>query len=256
MTIIDFTFVGLVALSACIGLIRGFTKEVLSLLSWIGAVTATLMFWPLAQHVARQYIQHPMLADGATILALFILFLVLFSLISYFLSNLVRQSVLGGIDRSLGMLFGVLRGALVICLMEMFVSCFVTRLQHPDILKTSRFSPVIYRGSDALFSFLPYNLKMFVKRQQLKYAEGIIDPAKVAQSITIQALPHVIQSVEEMAKLSPKALEKEDENMQYSKKQRQDVERLLTPENEVSAPASPPELQPSIDVQATAPLPR
>lgn len=237
MTIIDYSVFAVILLSALMGLVRGFTREVLSLISWAGAVTSTLMFWPLVQHVARQYIDHPMLADGATILVLFVLFLVLFSLISYFLSNLVRQSMLGGVDRSLGTLFGVFRGMAVICLIELFISCFVARAQHPDILSQSKFAGHIYKGSDLLFNILPQTLQDFIRQQQAKYAEGGISPTKLGSQAAVDALMSQAQvSVNEMAALKPKATtpspEQAEENPNYSKKQRQDMDRLLLQEGE------------------------
>jgi membrane protein required for colicin V production len=232
MNVIDYSVFGVVLLSALMGLVRGFTREILSLISWTGAIVSTLMFWPLVQHIARQFIEHPMLADGATILALFILFLILFSLISYFLSNIVRNSALGGIDRSLGSLFGVFRGMALICLIELFLSCFVSRVNQPDILKDSKFSEHIYKGSDVIFTILPDSLQHFIRQQQAKYADSANSPSKTFKEATAAAIiEHAQDTVDEMASLKPKT-QKGDPNSpenkaNYSKKQRQDMERLL-----------------------------
>lgn len=250
MNVVDISVVGLVFVSILMGLIRGFTKEFLSLISWIGAITSTLMFWPLVQHVSRQYISHPMLADGATILVLFVLFLILFSLISYFLANLVRHSVLGGVDRSLGTLFGVFRGVTVICLIELFISCFVARANHPDIIKASRFINQIYKGSDLLFTLLPSNLQVFIKTQQAKYSD-VSGNESVAQAQAAAAKAIVGQTVEaavaDIAQLKPKVAPQEEQT-QYSKKQRQDMERLLIQDEEPPTPVQntpPGEVPPS-----------
>ena len=72
----DLIFVGVLILSACMGVVRGITKEILSLLSWVGAVTMAYILFPVTQHFARTQITNPMLADGVTIFAIFIIFLV------------------------------------------------------------------------------------------------------------------------------------------------------------------------------------
>ena len=68
----DLIFLGVLVLSACMGVVRGITKEILSLLSWVGAVTMAYILFPVTQHFARTQITNPMLADGVTIFAIFI----------------------------------------------------------------------------------------------------------------------------------------------------------------------------------------
>jgi len=248
----DAAVIIVVLISAGIGLIRGFTKEILSVVSWLGAGMGTFIALPLAQHLARQHIANPMIADIATAVVVFILFLIIFSLISHFLSGLVRQSALGGIDRSLGFGFGVLRGIVFLCLLEIAMGCFVARSHQPSSIKDSRFSSLIYQGSDFLFQISPPSLCGFITQQQQRRVSeagsegtsvvnemvGVVVQDQLQKHLqpespvplSKEALQQEAQrAAETLSKLKPKAAEQQN-SATYSKKQRQDMERLLSQE--------------------------
>lgn len=250
MSGVDIGVIVIVLISAGIGLVRGLTREVLSVVSWLGAAVATLIALPLAQNIARQHISNPMMADVATAVVVFILFLIIFSLISHFLSGLIRQSALGGIDRSLGFGFGIVRGIIFLCLIEITMSCFVARSSQPASVKESRFASPIYQGSDLLFQIFPSSLQNFItlqhqRRSNEANATSPLPTGEIVGSLLQTQLEQHLQHVaplnkeekkietqraaEDLAQLKPKAPEPQDAN-RYSKKQRQDMERLLAQE--------------------------
>lgn len=226
MTMVDGCAVGIVLISTIIGCVRGLTREILALCAWSGAIASTWMFWPLARHLFEGWISNPMLAGGATIIALFILFLVLFSLISYFLANLIRHSWMGGVDRSLGSLFGVVRGAAIVCALELILSTFMIRAHHPELLKNAHCAPLVYQGSDLLYSLLPNSVHQSLAEQRAKLQPVIQNNTTVsAVSVASGALQTGVSNIEQMARLEPKRMLVQEG---YSKKQRQDMERFLS----------------------------
>jgi len=111
---LDLAFIGVIALSVLIGVIRGFVREVISVLVWVAA------FWMGARYSAQvgEYLS-PWLASSmlrlvAGFAALFILTLLVGALISYVARLLVGRTGLTGTDRLLGVLFGTLRGLLLV----------------------------------------------------------------------------------------------------------------------------------------------
>ena len=176
MNVVDIGILVVMFLSALMGVMRGLTREVLGLISWTAAGFAAFFSLPLAQSLARHYIPNPMLADIVCAGVLFIVFLILFSFISQFFTGLVRQSKLGGIDRSLGFGYGLLRGFILICLVEIMMGIFVSRTEYPKLIQESHLSSTLYRGSDSLFNFLPSSLQNLVKQQQKKYGEPVAKP--------------------------------------------------------------------------------
>ena len=169
MTLLDIVVITLPLLSALMGLVRGLTREVLGLVSWIGGASLTLVCMPFVQVIARRYIQSAMMADIAAAIGLFLIFLILFSMISHVLSGVIKQSMLGGIDRSLGFLFGIGRGVVILCILETLISCFVPRQKHPVDMQTNRFAPLIYKGSDIIVNLLPKQAYQFINEQQQKH---------------------------------------------------------------------------------------
>jgi membrane protein required for colicin V production len=164
----DLIFLGVLGLSAVTGLIRGVTKEILSLVSWLGAVAMAYMLFPLTQHLARSQITNPMLADGVTIFGIFIIFLVVLTLVSHFLTSRVRQSSLSGVDRSLGVAYGLLRGCALLFVVELLTSCLWLRPDHPEMIRQSRFSGFMYKGSDTVYVLLPEQAQSWIRSLQEK----------------------------------------------------------------------------------------
>ncbi len=169
MTLLDIVVITVPLLSALMGLVRGLTREVLGLVSWIGGASLTLVCMPFVQVIARRYIQSAMMADIAAAIGVFLIFLILFSIISHVLSGVIKQSMLGGIDRALGFLFGIGRGVVVLCILETLISCFVPRQKHPMDMQTNRFAPLIYKGSDIIVNLLPKQAYQFINEQQQKH---------------------------------------------------------------------------------------
>ena len=114
MNWVDLTILGVVGISAIISLVRGFVREALSLVSWIAAFFVSSSFYTYVAPALQDHIQDPLLRNGAAILLLFVLTLVVGSLVNFLFSQLVEKTGLTGTDRVLGMVFGALRGVLVV----------------------------------------------------------------------------------------------------------------------------------------------
>lgn len=117
MSWIDFVIVGVVFVSCFISLIRGFVREALSLASW---VISFLLAWNLHSSFASFFqtsIDTSNLRLIVAFFTLFILSLVMFTVVNYFASKMVQRTGLTGVDRVIGVIFGFLRGVLLITAM-------------------------------------------------------------------------------------------------------------------------------------------
>ncbi len=113
MGMIDIGIVVLVFLSALIGIFRGLVREVLSLVAWVAAFYIAFRFHgELAVHLSS--IQPESLRNGAAFLGVFFIVLIGFSLFNYVVAKLVDSTGLSGTDRLLGVIFGVVRGAVIV----------------------------------------------------------------------------------------------------------------------------------------------
>lgn len=250
MTLFDGIIIGVALLSALMGLMRGLTREVLGLASWIGGASLTFIGMPFVQIIARRYIQNGMMADVAAAVGLFLIFLILFSVISHMLSGFIRQSVLGGIDRSLGFLFGIGRGIVVLCIFQLLISCFVPRHKQPENFQNNRFAPMIYKGSDLIYTLLPSQVasKIFEQQQKLLSDISAVGAASMANAMNntmngmangtagfatpgqmannLKQSSNSQQEAENLARLQPRAAPP-TESASVTTKQQNDMNRFL-----------------------------
>lgn len=246
----DAIFLGVLGLSAFMGILRGVTKEILSLVSWVGAVIMAYILFPLTQHLARTQISNPMLADGVTMFAIFIIFLVVLTLVSHFLTSRVRASALSGVDRSLGVAYGLLRGCALLFVFELIISCMWLRPDHPDLIKQSRFANFMYKGSDTFYVILPKEAQAWIRTLQEKRLSErkppSIETIKQAGQIVAEVGPQVAPvvqaaidranekqvSAEDLANLKPKELS-ENKVSKKTNTTKQDIEmdRLIDQAN-------------------------
>ncbi len=152
----DLIIAAVVLLSGLWALWRGFVREVLGIIGWVGAALATLYGFSTVRPYARELIAIDLVADVAAGLTLFIATLILLSLLSSAISSSVRGSALGALDRSLGFLFGLARGFVVVCLAYLVLGWAIPQpADRPAWITGARTLPLIERGAQMLAGLLP-----------------------------------------------------------------------------------------------------
>jgi membrane protein required for colicin V production len=154
MTWIDAAVLLIIVLSAAFSMVRGFVREVLGVGAWVGAAFAAVKFYPLLVPEITNIFPTKFVVYVA-MAVIFVVVLIVLSLISALIGGMVRDSALSGLDRSLGVVFGVVRGALIVCLAYIALSVGVAEAEWPAPVVNARFLPLAYQGAAALVGLLP-----------------------------------------------------------------------------------------------------
>jgi len=152
---IDILVIGTLLISGAFAYARGFVHEVLSIAGWIGAVFATLYGTPVLEHFTLQFIEDPFIATMVTGILVFIGTLVILSITTRRISHGVKESALGPLDRALGFLFGLLRGAVVVALVWIGYTWMTPPDEQPEWIYEARTIPLIIQGADMLKALAP-----------------------------------------------------------------------------------------------------
>lgn len=181
MTWVDAVILGVIALSALFSMVRGLVREVLSVGAWIGALLACLHFYgpvqPFVASVLPTGLSH--FAIYGAMAVVFLVVLIILSIISGVLGGLVRNSPLSGLDHSLGIVFGVARGAIIIFLAYVALGMTEPSSAWPAPIATARLLPLAQEGAGWLVGLLPPQYQP--KLQQL--------PAKDPTAATLMKQP-------------------------------------------------------------------
>jgi membrane protein required for colicin V production len=159
MTEADYAVLAIIVLSGLFAFFRGFVRELLSVAAWAGAAAATYFGLPYAAPYARQYISIPMLADGAAGAAIFIAALIVGAVVSHMIARRLRSSGFGAVDRSLGLLYGVARGGIVVCVLFLLFDWFFPKDDRPEWMANARSLVLVEQGGDFLRSLFPGTTK-------------------------------------------------------------------------------------------------
>jgi membrane protein required for colicin V production len=151
----DIAVIVILLLSALLAFARGLVREVLSVGAWVGAAFSTLYLFPHVLPMVQQVVAKELVAKAVAGIGIFVVALILLSIISHQLSKGVRGSALSAVDRSLGFVFGIARGAVIVCLAYLSVAWVFPPPEQPRWLRDARTMPVIQSGADMLRNLVP-----------------------------------------------------------------------------------------------------
>jgi membrane protein required for colicin V production len=153
---IDIVVLVVVGISALIAFSSGFVNVVLWILSWVGAVAATVFFFPTFRPMFEKQISDPLFANIATAVAIFLVALIVCTIINQIISRMVRGSAVGALDRSLGLILGLIIGVIIVCGAFLLLNSFAPdRKDWPDSVKEARTLPMVERGAVMLKNMVP-----------------------------------------------------------------------------------------------------
>jgi membrane protein required for colicin V production len=159
MNPLDIGVVAVIVLSAIFAFARGFVREALSIVAWVGAAFITLRGFGAAFTVIDPLVKNPLLSQLIAGFGLFVISLVILTIITSIIARYVRTSSLSAIDRTLGFVFGIARGLLIVSLAYLLLDAAVAKDDRPIWVQQAKSTPFLHWGADELKVFLPEQLK-------------------------------------------------------------------------------------------------
>ncbi len=162
MSWVDLTIVGVVMLSALIGLARGIIRELLSLGVWIAALAVAWLFHQEVADLLVAQFSQPSLRIAVAFIALVFVTLMLGAILGAVLTRLVEKTGLTGLDRLLGLVFGASRG-MVIVAMVVFLAA-LTPLPDNPWWQSSRLIGHFQEMANWIIAQVPENIQVQMKQ--------------------------------------------------------------------------------------------
>ena len=154
-TFLDVFLFSVLVIFTIVGLARGFTREVFSLGSWVGAAIITIYALPHARPYLAEHIRDPTLVNIIAGVSIFILALILLGLLASMISFRMRGDVLSGIDRILGMVFGFAKTMALYGLFYIGFNHLSPVSEWPEFTKNSRMLPHIHKTAKIILKVVP-----------------------------------------------------------------------------------------------------
>ncbi len=150
--LLDFILIGIMLVSGILALARGFTREVLSLMAWAAAAVAAYFAIQQKQllDLVAPYVDKPVLAQIAVGAIVFIITLIIVSIISVKISDRVVDSSAGAFDRTLGLVYGLARGLVLVSIAYLFYGWLQPPQNQEDWIRNAQSLPIIQKVSDVL----------------------------------------------------------------------------------------------------------
>jgi membrane protein required for colicin V production len=157
---LDVILIVIMLVSGFLAMVRGFTREVLSIFSWAVAAVAALYLTPKYAGMLDPYTGNASVSQIGLAAGVFIITLIIVSLITFRISDRVLDSRVGALDRTLGFVFGLARGFLLVAIVFILFSALAR--DQPDWVRNARSYNLLQQTQVAIESLLPMDPEQFL----------------------------------------------------------------------------------------------
>jgi len=157
ITLLDILLIVVMLISGLLAMVRGFMREVLSITAWLLAAGVTLYSYSKLLPFAKQFFNNDIVAAVAVVGGVFLGTLLIVSVVTIRISDMVLDSRVGALDRTLGFLFGLARGLVIVVVAYTFFDWLVPDRSKPEWVLHAKSKVVLTSTGDWLKAQLPEN---------------------------------------------------------------------------------------------------
>lgn len=224
---LDVIILIVVAISALIALSRGLVKEVLSIIGWILATMAVIYILPVVMPFAKEYISNGYVAGVVSSLFILILFFILWIYATAGVVGKIRTSKLNGMDRMLGLFFGIARAFLLVVLFYILVSWMIPADRQSETLTKSKYFQLAGKFAQPLEEMIPEETIKLIKEKTKNSDEQKTEEEKDEESEVDALFEKLAQpKVKKEVKEKNKQVIKENFGG-YKESERDNLDRLI-----------------------------
>ena len=172
LNVTDWFILVVLTASGLISLARGFTKEFLSLFLWLAAFIAAISLEYLATPKINEFIGNEEISKIISYIVVFLIFIFIGGMIIKFISKLIKWSGASGFDRFLGVMFGLMRGSIVLFVIFLLLP---SGIKTTDLINNSKITPIIQKYAPEIEA---YFRELIDNRNVVEEALEIIEPLK------------------------------------------------------------------------------
>jgi membrane protein required for colicin V production len=171
ITLLDIVLIVVMLISGLLAMVRGFMREVLSIVAWVLAAAATLYAYAKLLPVATGYFNSGIVAKAVIIGGVFLTTLVVVSIVTVRISDMVLDSRVGALDRTLGFLFGLGRGLIIVVVAFAFFEWLVPAKSQPSWVTDAKSKVFLTNTAEWLRSMSP-DLEALYQKYKGNKGEG------------------------------------------------------------------------------------
>jgi membrane protein required for colicin V production len=172
ITLLDVILLGVMLISGLLAMIRGFFREILSIAGWAAAAVATLYAFTKLKPLAQQYFNNDIVASVVTAGGVFLGTLIIVSVFTVRISDKILDSRIGALDRTMGFLFGLARGLIIVVVAFIFFDWLVPSQQQPSWVANAKSRVVLQATGSWLISLLPEDMDKYISKALKKGPKG------------------------------------------------------------------------------------
>ncbi len=228
---LDVIILIILAISALIALNRGLVKEVLSIVGWFLATASIIYLLPVCLPFTQKWVSSGILAGILTALGIFVVFFIIWIYSTSSVVGKIRTSKLNGLDRLLGLFFGIMRACLLVILFNIMVSWIIPEDKQSEVLAESKYYQLAGKFAKPLEEMIPQETLDLIreKTQAISAEEEKENSEEETADETDEALvlfeklaqPKIKKAVKEKAK------QLKEEVKGYKETERDDLDRLI-----------------------------
>ena len=222
---LDVIILIVVAISALIALNRGLVKEVLSIVGWVLSTASIIYLLPICLPFTKKFVASGIIAGILTALCIFITFFIIWIYSTSHVVGKIRTSKLNGLDRMLGLFFGIMRAFLLVILFNIMVSWIIPEENQSDVLTESKYYRLAGSFAKPLEEMLPQETLYLIKEKTKSFNnEEIKEENPEDEAIVLfekLAQPKIKKAINEKTKKI------KEEITSYEESEREDLERLI-----------------------------